>query len=84
MSKSDKLKARILSSPKDFSWSELVNLMGQLGYEEVSGGKTGGSRKRFIHANYEAICLHKPHPRKILKSYQIRQIVEALKERKQL
>jgi len=40
-------------------------------------GKTSGSRVRFIKHNI-AIILHKPHPRKELPVYQIKQILDVL------
>jgi hypothetical protein len=33
MSRQEKLLRRIASSPKDFTWSELVSLMTSLGFE---------------------------------------------------
>ena len=46
MSRKDKLIDRFKSQPKDFTWDELVRLLGYLGYDEATGGKTGGSRRR--------------------------------------
>ena len=40
MSRKNKLIARLLSRPKDFSWSELAALLKQLGYREEKTGKT--------------------------------------------
>lgn len=50
------------------------------GYEQVSGGKTGGSRSRFVHTNYPPITLHKPHPTPVLKPYQIEQVKMLLQQ----
>ena len=80
MSKLEKQKARLLEKPKDYKWSELKNLLKSMGYKEFNSGKTSGSRVRFIHAVYGQINLHKPHPRPILKMYQIKQLVEQLKK----
>jgi len=44
MSKKEKLMARLLSKPKDFTFEELIVLLGCLGYTEVNIGKTSGSR----------------------------------------
>jgi hypothetical protein len=79
MSRKDKLIARFLRLPSDFTWDELVLLLGWLGYREVQGGKTGGSRRRFIHAQAPAIMLHKPHPANIVKLYAMREILHLLK-----
>lgn len=78
MTKYEKLINRFLSKPKDFTWQELIKLLAGFGYELVSSGKTGGSRARFIHTDYPPIVLHKPHPKMILKRYQIDDITNLL------
>ena len=78
MSRKDKLLKRFLSEPKDFSWEELTVLLASFGFEEVQTGKTGGSRRRF-RRDEMIISLHKPHPKNILKGYQIKQVLEVLK-----
>ncbi|BFM39926.1 type II toxin-antitoxin system HicA family toxin [Synechocystis sp. LKSZ1] len=78
MSRKEKLIKRLLARPKDFSWDELVSLLVALGFEEIATGKTGGSRRRFIHSNGVTLALHKPHPQNILKRYQIEQVIELL------
>jgi predicted RNA binding protein YcfA (HicA-like mRNA interferase family) len=82
MSKKDKLADRLKGHPKDFTWAELEKLLKSLGYAESKTGKTGGSRRRFIHLEAPAISLHKPHPGTILKAYQINQILETLEREK--
>jgi hypothetical protein len=80
MSTIDKLRTRFLSVPSDLSWEELAKFLGSLGYQETIGGKSGGSRRKFINADYNhPIILHKPHPKNIVKQYAIRQIIEVLK-----
>jgi len=81
MSKSKKLQDRLLSRPKDFTFDELVTLLGHFGYSEVRSGKTGGSRVAFANEAQDYIRLHKPHPRNILKPYQINNLIADLKER---
>ena len=81
MSKKDKLIARLLSRPKNFTFDELVALLAHLGHFPIKAGKTGGSRVAFSNGE-DYIRLHKPHPRSILKSYQINDIITALKERR--
>jgi predicted RNA binding protein YcfA (HicA-like mRNA interferase family) len=78
VSQRDKLLVRLQSKPKDFSWQELVRLLKMLGYEEAKRGKTGGSRRRFVHKTAAMISLHKPHPGSILKRYQLDQVIETL------
>ena len=55
--------------------------MGYFGYKVVSGGKTGGSRVAFANDKKDYIRMHKPHPRTILKSYQVQNLIDDLKER---
>ena len=79
MSRKDKIIARLLSSPKDFSYSELKQLLTGLGYNELNQGKTSGSRVAFYNDKIKHIIrLHKPHPANILKTYQIELIIEEL------
>ena len=77
MGQQQKLLDRLRSHPKDFTWSELKRLLGSLGYEEEAGS---GSRRKFVHRNGVVISLHEPHPRKELKSYQVRAVLEHLKQ----
>lgn len=82
MGRADKLIARFKSRPKDFSWDELVRLLTALGYREVKTGKSGGSRRKFVHDSAPTIALHKPHPGNIVKSYVIDYVLETLIEEK--
>lgn len=77
--KKDKLLQKLLSEPKDYRWEELTVLLASLGYSEASTGKTGGSRRRFISDKNRALTFHKPHPKGILKRYQIKSVIETLK-----
>jgi len=76
----EKLVARLKSRPKDFVWDELVRLLEGLGYSEAATGKTGGSRRRFIHETAPTIALHKPHPDNIVKMYVIDDVIRLLSE----
>jgi hypothetical protein len=80
MSQIEKLLKRLQKRPKDFTWQELCSLLNRLGYLELKAGKTGGSRRKFVHANGSMISLHKPHPSNVVKRYMIDQIVEILKK----
>jgi predicted RNA binding protein YcfA (HicA-like mRNA interferase family) len=80
MTRRDKLAARLKSRPRDFTWAELVRLLEGLGYTESAAGKTGGSRRRFVHKAAPALLLHKPHPGNIVKMYVIDDIVRTLGE----
>lgn len=80
MSQLNKLKERFRKKANDFSWDELEKLLAACGYELAGQGKTGGSRRRFVHPNGSLISLHKPHPNNILKRYQVEQVLETLTE----
>lgn len=82
MSRREKLIARLKSKPRDFSWDELVRLLEALDYHEAATGKTGGSRRRFVHETAPAIMLHKPHPGSIVKMYVIHEVLRVLSEEK--
>ncbi|MCC2667326.1 MAG: hexulose-6-phosphate synthase [Gammaproteobacteria bacterium] len=84
MTKQKKLTERLLLKPKDFTWNELEKVLASFGYKQISGGKTGGSRVRFIHPDYPPVILHKPHPKRILKRYQLEGIIDLLKQEKLL
>jgi len=81
MSKKEKLIERFSARPSDFTFEELVTVLGYFGYIVVSSGKTGGSRVSFANSDGDYIRIHKPHPRNILKAYQINDITAALTER---
>lgn len=55
-------------------------MLKSLGYEERTGGKSGGSRRRFVHETAAPIILHKPHPKQILKRYQVEQVLDMLEQ----
>jgi hypothetical protein len=80
MGRRDKLIARLKGRPKDFTWDELMRLLDGLGYREVRVGKTGGSRRRFVHPSAPTIALHKPHPGSILKAYVVDYVLTVLTE----
>jgi hypothetical protein len=81
MSKTEKLLQRLLSVPRDFTWEELIKLLGLFGYVELKKGKTGGSRRKFTDENKNVIILHKPHPGNIVKEYALKQIITQLKDK---
>lgn len=78
MSKQEKLIQRFVSKPVDFSWSELKSLLAGFGYALAAGGKTAGSRVKFLHTDRPPVILHRPHPVPVLKRYQIEQLLEFL------
>lgn len=80
MSKKEKLRKRFKSKPSDFTWAELKSMLSGMGYELATGGRTGGSRVKFLHPERPPIILHKPHPTPVLKRYQVEQILEFIKK----
>ncbi|MGE0255055.1 MAG: type II toxin-antitoxin system HicA family toxin [Alphaproteobacteria bacterium] len=80
MSRRDQLIARLRGRPRDFTWEELARLLEGLGYTEAKVGKTGGSRRRFVHSTAPVIALHKPHPGNIVKMYVIDDVLRVLTE----
>ena len=81
MSKKDKLIAKLKSSPKDFTFEEAETLLSFLTYRKTNKGKTSGSRVMFISDEHNSkIILHKPHPRKELLDYQIKQLIDQLEQ----
>ncbi len=80
MAKNDKLIARLLLRPADFTWGELIHGLNYFGYHELKKGKTGGYRRKFANEDKRIINLHKPHPGNIVKRYMIDQVIEVLKE----
>lgn len=79
MGRKEKLLARLQQRPKDFTWDELTSLLKSLGYVQRKTGKSGGSRRRFVHTTAPTITLHKPHPNRIVRMYVINDILELLR-----
>lgn len=80
MGQKDKLIQRLKSKPKDFTFEEAEALLGYLDYIRSNKGKTSGSRVIFINDKHGSILLHKPHPQKELKAYQIKELIEILEQ----
>lgn len=81
MSKCEKAKARILSKPKDYTYTEAKAFLKQLGFDEKNKGKTSGSRVSFFReSDGRVILLHKPHPGDIMDLGAIKGLVAYLRE----
>lgn len=78
MSKIEKEIERLKSRPKDFTYDEAKRVLNKFGFIENNKGKTSGSRVKFIDKNNTIIELHKPHPKNVLKAYQINLIISKL------
>jgi HicA toxin of bacterial toxin-antitoxin, len=76
MAKIEKTLRRLSSQPADFEWNELKAMMLHLGFALKT---TGGSGRKFIHIDTGAAhFIHEPHPSKVLKAYQVRDLVSFL------
>ncbi len=81
MSQKDKLIAKLRSKPKTFTFDEAELLLGYLSYRKSDKGKTSGSRVMFVSDEHNSkILLHKPHQRKELLEYQVKQLLEQLEQ----
>ena len=79
MSKKDKMVTRLKSKPKDFTFDEAKTLLDLFGYSISNSGKTSGSRVCFVRGA-KIFRMHKPHPRKELLAYQIKELIDELKQ----
>ena len=81
MGKKDKLINKLRTNPKDFTFDEAETLLGLLSFRRSNKGKTSGSRVKYINdSNHCVILLHRPHPEKELKAYQIKQLLDILSQ----
>lgn len=80
MGQKEKLIEHLKSKPKDFTFNDAETLLGYFDYKRSNKGKTSGSRVMFVADNHPPIMLHKPHPRKELLSYQIKQLIDILEQ----
>ena len=82
MTKQQKSVDRLLSKPADFTWDELIRLVSAFGYELRTAG--GSGRKFFDPLTGAVIFMHEPHPGKILKAYQVRAVIQFLRQEKKV
>lgn len=80
MSKKEKLIQKLKAQSKSFSYEDAKVLLEYLNFLEKNKGKTSGSRVMFSSETHGNIMLHKPHPQKELKSYQIKQLKDFLEQ----
>lgn len=80
MGQKEKLIKKLKSKPKDMTFEEAEILLKYLSYTLSDKGRTSGSRVIFLSPNHAPILLHKPHPRKELLAYQIKQLVDILEQ----
>ena len=79
MSRKEKLIARLKETPKDFTFDEVKTLLMLCGYIMSNCGKTSGSRVIFTRGK-KNLRMHKPHPRKVLLEYQVKQLLAELRQ----
>lgn len=79
MSQKEKLIAKLLRKPKDFTFDEMVSLLSYFGYNLKQGG-TGSCVKFIREGSSEVINFHKPHPNGILKKYILDQVIDKLRK----
>lgn len=80
MGQKEKLIQRLKSKPKDFSFDDAETLLRYLEFVRSDKGKTSGSRVMFVSKEHGSILLHKPHPQKELKMYQLKQLIDILEQ----
>jgi len=79
LSKKEKLLARFLVKPKDFTYNELKEILSFFDFMENNLGKTSGSRVKFINVkNKHIILLQKLHPGNIVKKYVLEYVIDEL------
>lgn len=79
MGQKDKLIKKLKANPKNFTYEEAASLLGYFGYALNNKGKTSGSRIMFVKGS-STFTLHKPHPQKELKSYQVKILIQELEK----
>ncbi|HIE7556747.1 TPA: type II toxin-antitoxin system HicA family toxin [Citrobacter amalonaticus] len=77
MSKQQKLRERLNSIPKNYTWDELVTLLNNYGFSMLNGS---GSRRKFVNASNRVISIHCPHPGSIVKQYALKNVKLVLDE----
>lgn len=79
MSKIEKAKDRIRSKPKDYTYTEAKSLLSQMDFNEVTKGRTSGSRVKYYRKrDNKIILLHKPHPGDVMKPGTVKDLLEFL------
>ena len=80
MGQKEKLIQKLKSKPKNMTFEEVETLLKYLAYTRSDKGRTSGSRVMFTSTDHAPILLHKPHPRKDLLAYQVKQLVDILEQ----
>lgn len=80
MSKIDKIIRKLMVNSNNLTFEELTSLLIHYGYKIDNKGHTSGSRIAFFKKESPTIIMHKPHPRKVLLDYQIKQVKRILEQ----
>lgn len=80
MGQKEKLIQKLKSKPKNMTFEEVETLLKYLAYTRSDKGRTSGSRVMFTSTEHAPILLHKPHQRKDLLAYQVKQLVDILEQ----
>ena len=80
MGQKEKLIEKLKARPKTFTFDDAESLLRFFSYKRSNKGRTSGSRVMFISDTHVPILLHKPHPRKELLEYQVKQLIEILEQ----
>lgn len=80
MGQKETLIQKLKSKPKNMTFEEAETLLKYLAYTRSDKGRTSGSRVMFTSTEHAPILLHKPHPRKELLAYQVKQLVDILEQ----
>jgi len=78
MSQIEILINRLKCRPTDFTYDELKQILKYFGFVEDNKGKTSGSRVKFQNNYGKSFEMHKPHPKNILKPYQVKVVLKDL------
>jgi hypothetical protein len=84
LTRTEKLFARLLTIPADFTYREAKALLEAYGFVERQKGRTSGSRVGFYRAaDGKAVMFHKPHPGQIMRVGAVRQLAEFMRDEKE-
>lgn len=79
MGRKEKLKSKLDGLPKNFTWDELVTLMGQYGFRLLNAKR--GSGRKFYNKDIDRLAIfHEPHPENTLKRYVLEEVKQLLEE----
>lgn len=79
MGQKDKLIERLKSKPRDFTFDDAETLLRFFNLIRFNKGRSSGSRVIFSGGGHGDFLMHRPHPQKELKPYQVKELLEHLK-----